>query len=314
MLAGRPAVWRERVERDPLAALERQGDARPKALGGYVLWDALRRRPRSSRLSRRRRISRSRSCGLHSRAAASRSATARSASPRGDGSRAKKRPHTRPSNSRPDGPCRKRFDDQLDLDPARLVFIDETWASTNMARRYGRAPLGPAPAGPARHGALENDDLRRRATARRASSPRSCSMARSTVMPSRSTPRAFVPELSPGDVVVMVQPIEPQGSKRASPDRKGRRYPALPAAAGGWPITSRCGSASPLDWQRAKAPGGPRRRVDCQHNTAVGFCFIRFSGRGRSSVISQKSSAMPRKRVEWHVRKRAEKLRQSLWP
>ena len=34
------------------------------------------------------------------------------------------------------------FEGQLDLDPARLVFIDETWASTNMARRYGRAPRG----------------------------------------------------------------------------------------------------------------------------------------------------------------------------
>lgn len=34
------------------------------------------------------------------------------------------------------------FDRQLDFDPARLVFIDETWASTNMARRYGRAPRG----------------------------------------------------------------------------------------------------------------------------------------------------------------------------
>ena len=34
------------------------------------------------------------------------------------------------------------FVEQLDLDPARLVFIDETWASTNMARRYGRAPRG----------------------------------------------------------------------------------------------------------------------------------------------------------------------------
>ena len=34
------------------------------------------------------------------------------------------------------------FDGQVDLDPARLVFIDETWASTNMARRYGRAPRG----------------------------------------------------------------------------------------------------------------------------------------------------------------------------
>ena len=31
---------------------------------------------------------------------------------------------------------------QRDLDPQRLVFIDETWASTNMARRHGRAPRG----------------------------------------------------------------------------------------------------------------------------------------------------------------------------
>jgi transposase len=28
------------------------------------------------------------------------------------------------------------------LDPARLVFIDETWAKTNMTRTYGRAPRG----------------------------------------------------------------------------------------------------------------------------------------------------------------------------
>jgi hypothetical protein len=34
------------------------------------------------------------------------------------------------------------------LDPSRLVFIDETWATTNMARRHGRAARGlrlPAP-------------------------------------------------------------------------------------------------------------------------------------------------------------------------
>lgn len=28
------------------------------------------------------------------------------------------------------------------MNPARLVFIDETWATTNMTRRYGRAPRG----------------------------------------------------------------------------------------------------------------------------------------------------------------------------
>jgi transposase len=34
------------------------------------------------------------------------------------------------------------FEGQLDLDPGHLVFIDETWASTNMARTRGRAPRG----------------------------------------------------------------------------------------------------------------------------------------------------------------------------
>jgi transposase len=34
------------------------------------------------------------------------------------------------------------FDGQLDLDPEKLVFIDETWATTNMARKNGRAPRG----------------------------------------------------------------------------------------------------------------------------------------------------------------------------
>ncbi len=34
------------------------------------------------------------------------------------------------------------FEGQPDLDPARLIFIDETSASTKMARLYGRAPKG----------------------------------------------------------------------------------------------------------------------------------------------------------------------------
>lgn len=45
---------------------------------------------------------------------------------------------------RPDVQARRRawFESQLDLDPERLVFIDETGASTKMARLRGRAPRG----------------------------------------------------------------------------------------------------------------------------------------------------------------------------
>ena len=34
------------------------------------------------------------------------------------------------------------FDGQLDLDPDKLVFIDETWTATNMARSHGRCRKG----------------------------------------------------------------------------------------------------------------------------------------------------------------------------
>ena len=34
------------------------------------------------------------------------------------------------------------FEGQLDLDPLKLVFVDETGTTTNMARRYGRRRRG----------------------------------------------------------------------------------------------------------------------------------------------------------------------------
>lgn len=38
------------------------------------------------------------------------------------------------------------------LDPARLIFIDETWAKTNMTRTHGRAPKGERLIAKAPHG------------------------------------------------------------------------------------------------------------------------------------------------------------------
>jgi hypothetical protein len=34
------------------------------------------------------------------------------------------------------------FEGQPDLNPERLVFLDETWTLTNMARRLGRSSRG----------------------------------------------------------------------------------------------------------------------------------------------------------------------------
>jgi hypothetical protein len=41
---------------------------------------------------------------------------------------------------------------QGNLSPERLVFVDKTWTSTNMAPRYGRGPRGKRVEGLAPHG------------------------------------------------------------------------------------------------------------------------------------------------------------------
>jgi transposase len=65
------------------------------------------------------------------------------ASSSGAASRQKKTAHAA-EQDRPDIVKRRQewFEGQIELDPERLVFIDETWASTNMARLHGRAPKG----------------------------------------------------------------------------------------------------------------------------------------------------------------------------
>ena len=56
----------------------------------------------------------------------------------------KKRRVLRPSNSgKTSSEARRQWAaDQLNLDPDRVVFVDETWAKTNMTRTYGRSPRG----------------------------------------------------------------------------------------------------------------------------------------------------------------------------
>ena len=95
------------------------------------------------------------------------------------------------------------FEAQLDLDPERMVFIDETAAATNMERRYGRAPRGERCRIAVPHG---HDKTTTVTAALRASGP--CAIA---LMDGATTGERFrayvadtlVPALKPGDTVVM---------------------------------------------------------------------------------------------------------------
>lgn len=95
------------------------------------------------------------------------------------------------------------FDGQLDLDPERLVFIDETWASTNMARRHGRCLRGERLRGGVPHGHWKTTTF--------VAGLRSCGIAAPFVLDGPINRIAFeayvdkvlVPELRSGDIVIM---------------------------------------------------------------------------------------------------------------
>ena len=95
------------------------------------------------------------------------------------------------------------FEGQLDLDPDRVVFIDETAAATNMERRYGRAPRGERCRLAVPHGHYKTTTV---TAALRASGPFAIDLADGATNGVRF--RAYVadvlvPALRPGDTVVM---------------------------------------------------------------------------------------------------------------
>jgi transposase len=92
---------------------------------------------------------------------------------------------------------------QAELDPERLVFIDETGTSTNMARPRGRAPRGERLIGKVPHGHWKTTTF--------VAGLRSTALTAPGVIDGPMNGNAFLayveqiltPSLSPGDVVVM---------------------------------------------------------------------------------------------------------------
>ena len=95
------------------------------------------------------------------------------------------------------------FDDQPDLDPARLVFIDEPWASTNMARRRGRCPRGERLRVGVPHGHWKTTTFVGALTLRGFIAPMVLDGPINRIAFETYVAEVLVPELRPGDVVVM---------------------------------------------------------------------------------------------------------------
>ena len=133
---------------------------------------------------------------------------------------------------RPDVLKRRRawFEGQLDLDPERLVFIDETWASTNMARTHGRCRRGERLRVGIPHGHWKTTTFVAGLTTRGMIAPFVLDGPINRLAFETYAERVLVPELRQGDVVVMDNLSSHKGHESAREDRSRRRQPSLPSA------------------------------------------------------------------------------------
>jgi transposase len=95
------------------------------------------------------------------------------------------------------------FEGQPDLDPDRLVFIDETWASTKMARSHGRARLGERLRAPVPHGHWKTTTFVAALRNRGLVAPMLLDQPINGAAFQAYVDQVLLPELRPGDIVVM---------------------------------------------------------------------------------------------------------------
>lgn len=92
---------------------------------------------------------------------------------------------------------------QAGLDPARLVFVDETWAKTNMTRPRGRAPVGERLVAAVPHGHWKTTTLVAALDRRGVRCSATVDGAVNGQIFEAFVGQVLVPSLSAGDVVVM---------------------------------------------------------------------------------------------------------------
>jgi transposase len=92
---------------------------------------------------------------------------------------------------------------QRGLDPARLIFIDETWAKTNMTRLRGRAPRGERLIGRVPHGHWKTSTLIAALGVRGVRCSAVLDGAVNAAAFEAFVEQVLVPQLRPGDVVVL---------------------------------------------------------------------------------------------------------------
>jgi transposase len=119
---------------------------------------------------------------------------------------------------------------QPDLDPARLVFIDETWTSTNMARSRGRCLRGERLRSPIPHGHWKTTTFVAGLRLSGITAPFVLDGPINRMAFQAYVDQVLVPELTSGEIVVMDNlPSHKGPAVRAAIEAAGARLLYLPS-------------------------------------------------------------------------------------
>jgi len=170
------------------------------------------------------------------------------------------------------------FDSQPDLDPAKLVFIDETGLSTKMARLRGRSPRGERCRAGIPHGHWKTTTFTGALRLTGMTAPMVLDGAMNGMAFRAYVEQVLVPTLAPGDIVVMDNlPAHKAEGVRSAIERAGAELHYLPpyspdprlkpegrlSTRSRWPSPSSSRSCEPEPSDRSIASGtlsGPSSR------------------------------------------------------
>lgn len=167
------------------------------------------------------------------------------------------------------------FDDQLDLDPERLVFIDETSLSTKMARRYGRARRGERCRSSVPHGHWKTTTFTGALRLSGMTAPMVLDGPMNGLAFRAYVEQVLVPTLSPSDIVVMDNlPAHKAEGVRSAIEAAGASLCFLPLYSSDftrlrWPSPSSrrwCGPGLSAPSRRFGKPSAHSSRSSCTPN------------------------------------------------
>jgi hypothetical protein len=181
------------------------------------------------------------------------------------------------------------FEGQPDLDPSRLVFLDETWTATNMARTRGRSPRGERLRSPVPHGHWKTTTLVAGLRLSGIAAPFVLDGPINRDVFQAYVERVLVPELIPGDIVVMDNLGSHKGpAVRAAIEAAGARLLFLPPYSPDFnPI--RGYPDRQVDWGPLRWPSPSSRRCCARPPSAPSKGYGRPSD--GSSTLSPQTSA-----------------------